>query len=101
MSTRVYLSKHTCQTTHEEETPVCVRIQLSRTTVKDLHSCLQHAYQRAAVRLVRCITGWLALLVHRVPMAVLCARWGLSPSCLHAWQQKSLLPGMESLVYGR
>jgi hypothetical protein len=50
MSTRVYLSTHTCQTTHEEETPVCLRIQLSGTTVKELHSRLQHAYQRDDVR---------------------------------------------------
>src|SRR5512145_48975 len=46
MSTRVYLSKHTYQTTHEEETPVYFRIQLSRATVKELHSRLQQAYQR-------------------------------------------------------
>ena len=100
MSTRVSLSKHTCQTTHEEDTPVCVRIQLSRTTVKDLHSRLQHAYQRDDVRLVRRITVLLDLLVHRVPMAVLCERWGLSPSCIYAWQQAFLLRGMDSLVYG-
>src|SRR5215467_8189157 len=100
MSTRVYLSKHTCQTTHEEETPVCLRIQLSRTTVKDLHSRLQHAYQRDDVRLVRRLTVLLDLLVHQVPMAVLCERWGLSPSCLYAWQQAFLRRGMDSLVYG-
>ena len=100
MSTRVYLSKHTCQTTHEEETPVCLRIQLSRTTVKDLQRRLQHAYQRDDVRLVRRITVLLDLLVHRVPMAVLCERWGLSPSCLYAWQQAFVLRGMDSLVYG-
>ena len=100
MSTRVYLSKHTCQTTHEEDTPVCLRIQLSRTTVKDLHSRLPHAYQRDDVRLVRRITVLLDLLVHRVPMAVLCERWGLSPSCIYAWQQAFLLRGMDSLVYG-
>ena len=100
MSTRVYLSKHTCQTTHEEETPVCLRIQLSRTTVKDLHRLLQHAYQRDDVRLVRRLTVLLDLLVHRVPLAVLCERWGLSPSCLYAWQQAFLLRGMDSLVYG-
>jgi len=100
MNTRVYLSKHTCQTTHEEDTPVCVRIQLSRTTVKDLHSRLQHAYQRDDVRLVRRITVLLDLLVHRVPIAVLCERWGLSPSCIYAWQQAFLLRGMDSLVYG-
>ena len=56
MSTRVYLSKHTCQTTHEEETPVCLRIQRSRATVKELHRRLQHAYQRDDVRLARRIT---------------------------------------------
>ena len=100
MSTRVYLSQHTCQTTHEEETPVCLRIQLSRTTVKDLHRRLQHAYQRDDVRLVRRLTVLLDLLVHQVPMAVLCERWGLSPSCLYAWQQAFLLRGLDSLVYG-
>jgi hypothetical protein len=41
---------------------VGVRIPRRRTTVKDLHSRLQHADQRAAVRLVRRITVWLARL---------------------------------------
>jgi hypothetical protein len=49
MSIRVYFSQHTCQTTHEEETPVCVRIQRSRATVQDLHRRLPDAYQRDAV----------------------------------------------------
>src|SRR5437762_10874456 len=79
MSTRVYLSKHTCQTTPEEETPVCLRIQLSRATVKELHSRLQHAYQRDAVRLVRRITVLLDLLAHQVPVDVLSERWGSAP----------------------
>jgi transposase len=99
MSTRVYLSKHTCQTTHEEETPVCIRIQLSRATVKELHSRLQHAYQRDDVRLVRRITVLLDLLVHHVPVEGLSERWGLSPSCLYHWRQAFLLRGMDSLVY--
>ena len=99
MSTRVYLSKHTCQTTHEEETPVCLRIQLSRATVKDLHSHLQHTYQYDDVRLVRRITVLLDLLVHQVPVEVLSERWGLSPSCLYHWRQAFLLRGMDSLVY--
>src|SRR5438067_562482 len=99
MRTRVYLSKHTYQTTHQEDTPVCLRIQLSRATVKDLHSRLQHAYQRDDVRLVRRITVLIDLLVHQVPMAVLCERWGLSPSCLYDWQRAFLLRGLESLVY--
>ena len=95
----MYLSKDTYQTTHQEDTPVCIRIQLSRATVKDLHSRLQHAYQRDDVRLVRRITVLIDLLVHQVPMAVLCERWGLSSSCLYDWQRAFLLRGMESLVY--
>jgi len=99
MSTRVYLSKHTCQTAHEEDTPVCIRIQLSRATVKDLHSRLQHAYRKDDVRLVRRTTVLIDLLVHHVPVAVLCERWGLSPSCLYDWQRAFVLHGMDSLLY--
>src|SRR5215475_7561611 len=99
MSTRVYLSKHICQTTHEEETPVCLRIQLSRTTVKELHRRLQHAYQCDDVRLVRRITVLSDLLVHHVPITVLCECWGLSPACIYAWQKAFLLRGMDSFVY--
>ena len=79
---------------------MCIRIQLSRATVKDLHSRLQHAYQRDDVRLVRRTTVLIDLLVHQVPVAVLCERWGLSPACLYHWQQAFLLRGIDSLVYG-
>jgi transposase len=79
---------------------VCIRIQLSRATVKELHSRLQDAYRRDDMRLVRRTTVLIDLLVHRVPVAVLCERWGLSSSCLYAWQQAFLLRGMHSLVYG-
>jgi hypothetical protein len=82
MSTRVYRSKHTYQTAQQEATPVSIRIQLSRATVKDLHSRLQHAYKRADVRLVRRITVLIDLLVPPVSLAVLCERWGLRASCL-------------------
>jgi transposase len=99
MSTRVYLSKHICQTTPEEDTPVCIRIQLSRATVKDLHSRLQHAYQRDDVRLVRRTTVLLDLLIHHVPVEVLCEQWGLSLACIYGWQQAFLLRGMDSLAY--
>src|SRR5215475_454878 len=99
MSTRVYLSKYPYQTTHEEGTPVCIRIQLSRATVKELPSRLQHAYQRDDVRLVRRTTVLLDLLGHQVPVEVLSERWGLSPSCLYHWRQAFLLRGMDSLVY--
>jgi transposase len=60
---------------------------------------LQQAYLKDDVRLVRRTTVLLDLLVHHVPMAVLCERWGLSSSCLYAWQRAFLLHGMESLPY--
>ena len=99
MSTRVYLSKYPYPTIPEEDTPVCIRIQLSHVTVKALQSRLQHAYQRDEVRLVRRITVLLDLLVHHVPVEVLCAQWGLSPACISGWRQDFLLRGMDSLVY--
>jgi len=99
MSTRVYLSKNDCQRTPEKDTPVCIRIQLSRATIKDLHHRLQQAYRRDDARLVRRITVLIDLLVHDVPVAMLCERWGLSPACLYAWQKAFLLHGLDSLVY--
>jgi transposase len=78
---------------------VSIRIQLSRATVKDLHSRLQHAYRRDDVRLVRRITGVIDLLVHHVPVEVLPERWGLSISCIYQWRQDFLLRGLDSLVY--
>ena len=98
MRSRVYLSEHTCQTIHEEATPVCIRIQLSRATVKELPSRLQHAYQRDDVRLVRRPTVLSDLLVHHVPVESLSARWGLSPSGIYRWRQDFLRHGVESLV---
>src|SRR5437016_12801358 len=98
MSTRVYLSQNTCPITPSEDTPVCIRIQLSRATVKDLHRRLQHAYQCDDVRVVRRTTVLIDLLVHHVPVAVLCERWGISPACLYHWQKAFLLRGMDSLV---
>jgi transposase len=78
---------------------VCIRIQLCRATVKDLHSRLQYAYQRDEVRLVRRITVLIDLLVHHLSVAVVCERWGLSPACLYAWQKAFLLHGVDSLSY--
>src|SRR5262245_25760779 len=99
MSTRVYLSKYTDQSTQQEDTPVCLRIQRSRAAVRDLHSHLQYAYQPDDVRLVRRVTVLLDLLGHQVPMAVLGERWGRSPSWLYAWQKAFMLRGMDSLSY--
>jgi transposase len=99
MSTRVYLSKNDCQITPEKDTPVCIRIQRSRATVKDLHHCLQQASRRDDARLVRRIPMLIDLLVHHVPVARLCERWGRSPACLSAWQKAFLLHGLDRLVY--
>jgi transposase len=99
MSKRVYLEKNDARTTRWEDTPVSIRIQLSHATVKDLHSRLQHAYQRDDVRLVRRTTVLIDLLVHHVAAEVLGARWGLSLSCIYQWRQAFLLQGMDSLIY--
>ena len=76
-----------------------ISIQVSAATVKALHTRLHQAYLKDDVRLVRRTTVLIDLLVHHVPMAVLCERWGLSPSCLYDWQKAFLLRGMDSLVY--
>jgi hypothetical protein len=62
---------------------VSLRIQVSAATVKALHTRLQQAYRKDDVRLVRRTTVLLDLLVHHVPMAGLCERWGLRSSCLY------------------
>jgi transposase len=76
-----------------------LRIQVSPTTVKALHTRLQQAYQHDDVRLVRRVTVLLDLLVHHVAVEVLCAQWGLSPACVYGWRQAFLLRGMDSLAY--
>jgi transposase len=80
---------------------VGIRIQLSRATIKDLHSSLQHAYRRKDVRLVRRTTVLIDLLVHHVPGAGLCEPWDLSPACIYGWQQACLLRGLDSFVYSQ
>ena len=79
---------------------MCIRIQLSRATVKALHSRLQHAYRRDDGRLVRRTTVVIDLLGHHVPVAVVCARWGLSPACLSGGQTALLRRGLDSWVSG-
>jgi len=99
MSKWVYLPSDIVVTTAQEDTPVSIRIQVSSATVKALHNRLQQAYLKDDVRLVRRTTVLLDLLVHLVPMALLCERWGLSASCLYDWQRAFLLYGLDSLVY--
>ena len=99
MSTRVYHPSDIAVTTAQEDTPVSIRIQVSSATVKALHNRLQQAYRKDDVRLVRRTTVLIDLLVHLVPMTLLCERWGLSASCLYDWQRAFLLHGLDSLVY--
>ena len=99
MSKRVYVSIDISVSTEQEDTPVRLRIQVSAATVKALHARLHQAYLKDDVRLVRRTTVLIDLLVHHVPMAVLCERWGLSSSCLYGWQRAFLLHGMDSLYY--
>jgi len=33
---------------------------------------------------------WLDLLIHHVPVEVLCKQWGLSLACIYGWQQAFL-----------
>jgi transposase len=99
MSKRVYVSLDIAVTTEQEDTPVSLRIQVSSATVKALHARLQQAYLKDDVRLVRRTTVLIDLLVHHVPLPVLCERWGLSASCLYDWQKAFLLHGLESLCY--
>jgi transposase len=99
MSTRVYVSRDMAVTTAQEDTPVSIRRQLSSATVKALHARLRQAYLQDDVRLVRRTTVLIDLLVHHVPMAILCERWGLRSSCLYDWQSAFLLHGLESWRY--
>src|SRR5882724_507250 len=99
MSQGVYVSRDISATTAQEDTPVSLRIQVSSATVKALHARLQQAYLKDDVRLVRRTTVLIDLLVHHVPLAVLCERWGLGASCLYDWQKAFLLHGLESLCY--
>jgi transposase len=48
---------------------------------------------------VRRISVLLDLLTQTAAVPVLCERWGLSPSCLYAWQKAFLLRALDSLIY--
>jgi transposase len=99
MSTRVYLSIDISVIPEQEDTPVSLRIQVSSATVKALHTKLQQAYLKDDMRLGRRTTVLIDMLVHQVPIPVLCERWRLSASCLYDWQRAFLLHGLDSLVY--
>jgi transposase len=95
MSKRVYVSIDIAVTTEQEDTPVSLSIQVSSATVTAVHARLPQAYLKDDGRLVRRTPVLIDLLVHHVPLAVLCERWGLSASCLYDWQKAFLLHGLE------
>jgi transposase len=97
MSTWVYVSIAIAVTTAQEDTRVRLSIQMSSAPVKAVHARWQQAYRKDDVRVGRRTTVLLDLLGHHVPLAVRCARWGLSSSCLYDWQRAFRLHGMESL----
>jgi transposase len=99
MSTRVYLSRDISVLPEQEDTSVSIRIQVSSATVKALRTKLQQAYFKDDMRLVRRTTVLIDMLVHHIPIPVLCERWSLSASCLYDWQRTFLLHGLDSLVY--
>jgi hypothetical protein len=98
LSKRGYLSIDIAVLPEQEDTPVSIRIQASSATVKALHTRLHQASLKDDVRLVRRTTVLIDLLVHHVPMAVRCERWGRSASCLYDWQRAFLLHGLDSVV---
>ena len=71
-----------------------LRRQGSAATVKALHAKLPQAYRKDDGRFVRRTTVLLDLLVHHVPMAVLCERWGLRASGLYDWPRALLRHGL-------
>jgi transposase len=99
MSKLVYLSRDISVLPEQEDTPVSISIQVSSATVKALHTKLQQAYLKDDMRLVRRTTVLIDMLVHHLPIPVLCERWRLSASCLYDWQRTFLLHGLDSLVY--
>jgi transposase len=78
---------------------VRLRIQARNATVKALPTRRQDAYRRDDVRVGRRTSVLLALLPQTAAVPVLCERWGLSPSCLYAWQKACLLRGLDSQRY--
>jgi transposase len=99
MSTRVYLSRDISVLPEQEDTSVSIRIQVSSATVKALHTKLQQAYRKDDMRWVRRTPVLIDMLVHHIPIPVLCERWSLRASCLYDWQRTFLLHGLDSLVY--
>jgi transposase len=78
-----------------------VRIQFSRQTVKGLQTRLCQAYQQGHVSRVRRISVLLELVVHHTPVAVVSARWGISPACIYDWLKAFLVDGVASVAYRR
>src|ERR1700674_311986 len=87
------------QLTVSEDTPVNIRIRLSRQTVKALQARLHHAYDCADLRLVRRISALLEYLTQQTAIPALCEKWGIAVSTFYLWLHELVLEGLDSLVY--
>lgn len=95
----MYSDTKSSKLTESEDTPVNIRIHLSRQTVKAMRRRLHQAYDRADVRLVRRISGLLEYLECGTPIPQLAARWDFAGSTFYVWLHALLLEGVGSLVY--
>jgi hypothetical protein len=77
---------------------VSIRIQDSAATVTAWHPKLQQASRKDDRRLVRRTTGVIDMLVHHVPIPVLCERWSLRASWLYDGQRTFRRHGLDRLV---
>ena len=59
------------------------------------HRVVVRPTRRHDVRSVGRTTVLIDLLVHHMPVAVVCERWDLSLTCLYGWQQALLLGGSQ------
>src|SRR5258708_979695 len=95
----MYHDAESYQLTVSEDTPMNIRIRLSRQTVKALQARLHHAYDCADLRLVRRISALLEYLTQQTAIPVLCEKWGIALSTFYLWLNELLLEGLDSLVY--
>jgi transposase len=75
----------------------CMHIQFARQTIKALERRCQQACREDDARLVRHISVLLDVVVDQTPVAVVSARWGVSPATVYEWLQAFLMLGLNSL----
>ena len=76
-----------------EDTPMTMRIHLTRPTVKAMQERLQQAYDRADVRLVRRISALVEHLAQHTPISLLSERRDFGESTFYLWLHEFVLEG--------